>query len=401
MKILYFYQYFGTPKGGWSTRVYEMTKRWAAAGAEVTVVTSLYDKSDLKPQGFVTNFIYDGVNVKLINVRMSNKDPFAKRIFLFAVYMLSSTWYALTMKADVVISSSGPITVGLPGILAKKIRRIPFIFEVRDLWPNGAIQIGAIKNKNAIKLARWFERSCYKNADHIVAASVDMKTYIQQFDKQKPITIVPNASDNELLQSMDLNFDLPDWARGKKLVLYTGTLGLQDECSAVVYLADELKKRERDDIEVILIGEGKERILLQEMAAQVKLEHIHFLGLISKENVMRWLVKSQVSLLTVMPLPYLDTASPNKLFDAFAAGVPVVQNTQGWIKTYLDDKNCGITVSHRNPSAMADAVLSIIDNPQTWQIMSDNAKKAAHEDFDRNVLAARMFEAIKVTVKSI
>ena len=380
--------------------MYEMTKRWVAAGAEVTVITSLYDKSDLKPQGFVTNFIYDGVKVKLINVRMSNKDPFAKRIFLFAVYMISSTWYALTMKADIVISSSGPITVGLPGIMAKKIRRIPFIFEVRDLWPNGAIQIGAITNKNAIKLARWFERSCYKNADHIVAASVDMKAYIEQFDNQKPITIVPNASDNELLQSINLDFDMPDWTYGKKLVLYTGTLGLQDECSAVVYLADELKKRGRDDIEVILIGEGKEKILLQEMAAQLKLEHIHFLGLISKEDVMRWLVKSHISLLTVMPLPYLDTASPNKLFDAFAAGVPVVQNTQGWIKEYLDKKNCGITVPHRNPVAMADAVLSIIDNPQTWKTMSDNARKVAHEDFDRNVLAARMLEAIKITAKT-
>ena len=399
MKILYFYQYFGTPKGGWSTRVYEMTKRWVAAGAEVTVVTSLYDKSDLKPQGFVTNFVYDGVNVKLINVQMSNKDPFAKRIILFAAYMISSTWYALTMKADIIISSSGPITVGFPGIMAKKIRRIPFIFEVRDLWPNGAIQIGAIKNKNVIKLARWFERACYKNADHIVAASVDMKNYIRQFDEQKPITIVPNASDNELLQSINLDFDMPSWTNGKKLVLYTGTLGLQDECSAVVYLADEFQKRGREDIEVVLIGEGKERILLQDLAAQLNLEHIHFLGLISKEYVMRWLVKSQISLLTVMPLPYLDTASPNKLFDAFAAGVPVVQNTQGWIKTYLDEKKCGITVPHRNPAAMADAILSIIDHPETWKIMSDNARTAALEDFDRNVLAMKMLNAIKTTAK--
>src|ERR1039458_10546068 len=132
IKILYFYQYFGTSKGGWSTRVYEMTRRWVAAGADVTVITSVYDKSDLKPAGFITNLEFEGIKVKLIKVRMSNKDPFAKRIFLFAVFMMSSVWFALTRKTDIIIASSGPITVGLPGIIGKKLRGKPFIFEVRD-----------------------------------------------------------------------------------------------------------------------------------------------------------------------------------------------------------------------------------------------------------------------------
>jgi hypothetical protein len=158
IRIIYFYQYFGTSKGGWSTRVYEMTRRWAASGAQVTVITSVYDKSDFKAKGFITNFNVEGVQVKLINIRLSNKHSFIKRIYSFFAFSITSIWYALTLKADVIIASSGPLTIGIPGVLAKMLRNITFVFEIRDLWPTGAIELGALKNKSFIKMAKWLEK---------------------------------------------------------------------------------------------------------------------------------------------------------------------------------------------------------------------------------------------------
>src|SRR5665213_3187523 len=180
IKIVYFYQYFGTAKGGWSTRVYEMTRRWAAAGAEVTVVTSMYDKSDLIPKGFITNLNIDGVHVKLVNIRLSNKHSFLKRLYSFFAFSFTSIWYALTLRYDVIIASSGPLTIGIPGVLARIIRRKPFVFEIRDLWPTGAIELGALKNPTMIKMAKWLEKTCYSTADHVVTASIGQMKHVKQ-----------------------------------------------------------------------------------------------------------------------------------------------------------------------------------------------------------------------------
>jgi hypothetical protein len=139
LKILYFYQYFSTPKGAWGTRVYDFAKNWVAEGHEVTVVSAIYSKSDLSASRIVESQLHDGIQVKVINVRIDNKQSFGKRIWSFIVYMLYSSWYALRLPADVVVASSGPITVGFPGLIARIFRGKKLVFEVRDLWPAGAI----------------------------------------------------------------------------------------------------------------------------------------------------------------------------------------------------------------------------------------------------------------------
>src|SRR5690606_3957540 len=146
MKILYFYQYFSTPKGAWGTRVYEFAREWVEQGHEVTVVSSIYSKSDLTASKLIEDQYFDGIHVKVLNLKVDNKQPFLKRIWSFLAYALFSSYYALVLKADVVVASSGPITVGLPGLLAKYVRGRKLVFETRDLWPEGAIELGIIKN---------------------------------------------------------------------------------------------------------------------------------------------------------------------------------------------------------------------------------------------------------------
>jgi hypothetical protein len=133
MKIVYFYQYFSTPKGSWGTRVYEFCKEWVAQGHEVTVVSSIYSKSDLQATKFIEDQYFEGIHVKVLNIHINNKQPLLKRIASFINYCLLSTWYAITLKADVVIASSGPITAGLPGLAAKWLRGRKMVFETRDL----------------------------------------------------------------------------------------------------------------------------------------------------------------------------------------------------------------------------------------------------------------------------
>jgi len=147
VRILYFYQYFSTSSGSWGTRVHEFTRDWVKnENVNVKVVTSLYYKSDLVKKGLLNREVIDGVEVDVLGITVNNKDGFIKRIWSFFAYSFFSSFYALFGRYDVAIASSGPITVGLPGLIAKHVRRKKMVFEVRDLWPQGAIELGIIKN---------------------------------------------------------------------------------------------------------------------------------------------------------------------------------------------------------------------------------------------------------------
>jgi glycosyltransferase involved in cell wall biosynthesis len=390
MRILYFYQYFTIPEGSYSTRVYEFTRRWAKAGDKVTVITSVYDRSGIKPQKLITRLNIEGVEVRMLNIRLSNKHGILFRLVTFAIYALLSCWYALVLPADVVIASSGPLTVGLPGLVAHYIRRRPFIFEVRDLWPEGAIQLGILTNKPAIRMARFFEKVCYRAASKVIALSEGMADWIRQQYGFRHIEVIPNASDNELVDSIQDDIELPDWAKGKHLVIYAGALGLIDDCGQILEVAKIIQARGITDIEFVLIGSGKERAQLEERAKADNLEHLHFLGPISKDKVMRWLKASTCSMFTVKDVPFLATASPNKVFDSFATGTPVVQSTQGWIKDLIDREHCGITVPINDLESMSDAVYLLTRDSHRQKILATNARRVARDYFDRSLLAKRM-----------
>lgn len=393
MNILYFYQYFGTPKGSWSTRVYEFTRRWADEGDHVTVVTSVFDKSDLAPKQVFSTYEIEGVTVHVINLTESNRFGFWRRVYGFLAYAVLSSWYAFTAKADVVVASSGPITIGLPGLIARHVRRIPMVFEVRDLWPEGAIQLNALNGKFAIGLARWFESRCYRSANRIVALSDGMADWIRREHGHNHISVVPNSCDNELF-SRDTATVLPDWAWRSHLVLYTGSLGLMDDCKQLVHMASYL--RDSSDIQVVFLGEGKDRERLEMMAKDLDLKNVHFLGLIPKVELIAWLQVARCCLLSFHRVEVLNTVSPNKMFDAFAAGVPIVQSTQGWIKELIDIQRCGLNAPREDAEAMADAVRSICRDDELYRELSDNAKRVALELFDRDYLSEKMRMALDI-----
>lgn len=204
MKILVLYQYFGTPSGSWSTRMYEMCKVWKEQGADVTVITSPYDKSDLQASKFVSHTEIEGIKLIVINAGDSNKFRFVKRAFRAVLFALISSYYSITIKADVLIASSGPITIGLPGIIGKLFSRKKLVFEVRDLWPSGAVEMGLIKKKFLQRLFFWFEKKCYSCSSLIVPCSIGMEKHILERYQELNCLVIPNACDVNLFQRKDL-----------------------------------------------------------------------------------------------------------------------------------------------------------------------------------------------------
>ena len=392
MHIVYFYQYFSTPNGSWGTRVYEFAKRWIAQGHKVTVVTSIYDKSDLTSKGISTRENFDGVEVIILNLTISNKQPILKRIWTFVAYAILSSYYALRLKADVVISSSGPITAGIPGLIAHSLKRKKIVFEVRDLWPEGAIEMGLLNNKRAQNIAFWLAKKCYNSAKAVVSLSPGMKDYIEKNYRKDEIYSVPNASDIALFSKDTSDFQLPDWAINKRIYLYTGNIGKVNNSYMIIKAAAQLQHHANAIF--VFIGEGQQKTELKQYIVDNNINNVKFLDLMPKSQLVGWVQRAYYMLVPLEAKPILDTSSPNKLFDALAAGTPVIQTTMGWIKEFLDEFDSGFTVDAANPSSLVELVNKINDDTETQKRMGLNAKKVALERFDRDILSNQMLEVL-------
>ena len=393
MKILYFYQYFSTPKGSWGTRVYEFTKRWVELGHDVTVVTSVYSKSDLKAVKFIEDQEIDGIKLKVINVNIDNRQNIIKRIWTFIQFMMVSCWYAITLKADVVIASSGPITVGLPGLVARYFRGRKFIFEVRDLWPEGAIELNIIRNKFIIKLSYWFERICYKAASHIIVLSPGMKQNIYERFGYNNITSVTNAANIDLFSTPVMNPELHGLTE-KKYALYTGNIGMVNNSNWLFDAAKLLQEKGRYDIKIVLVGEGQLKQELRERVIKECVENFIILDPLPKSELVGLIQNAFVSLVPLKGVKVLDTSSPNKFFESLAAGIPVIQNTGGWMKDYLEKYKIGYTVDPDNPIELVDLLIRLSDNDKELLEMKHKERERAAKDFDKKISADKTVGAI-------
>lgn len=389
-RVLVFYQYYCTPSGSWSTRYYEFCRRWVSAGHDVTVITSIYDKSDLKPDGLVTRFDIDGSKVVAVNLTLSNKDGVLRRLWTFSVYAVLSCWYSLAIRADVVVASSGPITVGIPGLLAKWLRRVPLIFEVRDLWPEGAIQLGLLRSALFMRLARWFERMIYRNSDVVVALSPGMAEGVLAAVPRARVVTIPNSADLDLFSpSLARPKSMAGSLTEKFLVLYAGTLGRANSTTEIVDLAAEVQSRGEEDIRFVVIGDGFERAAMEQLGRDRGLRNIVFLGVLPKTEVAAWHAAAAVTLCAFKPVPVLDTCSPNKLFDSLAAGRPVVNNTAGWIRDLLERSGAGVSYRAGNVEVAADHIVALCRDPSRRRRMGVRARELAEAEFSRDMLAAR------------
>lgn len=393
MKIVYYYQYFSTPKGSWGTRVYEFCKNWVDAGHDVTVVSSIYSKSDLTATKFVEDQVYDGIKVKVLNIKIDNKQSKKKRIWTWIQYMVMSCYFAIKLPADVVIASSGPITAGVPGIVAKKIRRRKFVFEVRDLWPQTAIEMGQLNSPRIQKIAYWLEKKLYKKSDLIVALSPGMVMEIKQKLPVNSIIDVTNAA-NIPLFSTPSTFDIGEW-KNKTYGIYTGNIGAVNNSKWLLEAARILKEKGREDIGFLLIGDGQMKEELLGKAKEYGLSNFTIMGLMPKVNMVAYLQNALVSFVPLKNTPVLNTSSPNKFFESLVAGVPIIQNTTGWMKEYLETNKVGYTLDADDSEALANLLIELEKNKELVKDMSERAKVLGSKDFDKNYLSNKMLKAIE------
>ena len=327
MKILYIHQYFNTLEDGGSTRSYWISQELIKNGHEVIMITSTRNKEEKSSQKDI-----DGISVIYLKAYYNQKMGFLGRLQAYLGFMLKSTMMTLKQKnVDMAIATSTPLTIGIPALFLKKLKGIPYIFEVRDLWPEVPIQMGALNNWFLRNTALWLEKSIYKNAKHIVALSPGMEEGVLRTGMdQSKVTMIPNMSKIDHFFPRKHNLELLNKYELKKnsfKLVYFGSMGLSNGIDYILETAKLLKNH--TDIDFVFIGYGSMIESFLEYCKIHKLDNVQFLGRFGVEEASELVNLCDASLVTFANIPILYTNSPNKLFDSLSAGKLIIVNSKG------------------------------------------------------------------------
>lgn len=394
MHIIYLHQYFNTPSMSGSTRSYEMAKRLVASGHEVHIITSWTKEIDQSDWFYE---LIDGIHVHWLPNSYNNKMSFKRRLMAFSKFAIASTRKAISIKdADIIFATSTPLTIAIPAVIASKVKKIPMVFEVRDLWPEVPIAMGILNKSYQIYLAKLLEMWAYNNSEHVIALSPGMKEGVVQAGyPDNKVTVIPNSSDNSLFEVSDTEYDSfiakNKWLPTGKSLIYTGTFGVVNNVTVAVDIAVELKKR-NSDISIILIGDGIQYDEIIDYAENKGVLNVNFFvkSQAPKHEIPFYLKYASIASSFAIDLPAIQANSANKFFDALAASKPILINYGGWQKDIIENNHCGIVAWKKTVPEIVDELESFLYDDKIYEQACINSKLLALSEFSRDNLAKKL-----------
>ncbi|MGI9485578.1 MAG: glycosyltransferase family 4 protein [Geminicoccaceae bacterium] len=401
MKIMYFCQYFSTRQGSWYGRPYEFSQRLIERGHEVTMVCGSNTRS---ATGLEHPFVggrrdgdCDGIHVVEFDLNYSNYDGIATRTWKFAKYALRGITFALREDYDLIFCTSTPLTAGIPGIAASLCRRKPFVFEVRDLWPELPRALG-MTNPLLLGAMSALEWACYRSARACIGLAPGIVEGITSRGVDKDDTVmIPNGCDLDLFVPEEGERPSVEGIGDEQfLAVFAGAHGQANGLDAVLNAAVELKKKGRGDIKLLLIGDGRMKPALEARAQREGLSNVVFRGTIPKPELARVMQRADAGLMVLADIEafYYGT-SPNKFFDYISNGLAVINNYPGWLASLITEHAAGVAVKPGDPAAFANALIQLADDRKAAKAMGKRARKLAEAKFDRRRLADRFVDCLE------
>jgi len=375
-----------------------MARRLVRAGHRVTMITtSAFFPAHYNLTKPITSLCIEGINLSVINVPYSNRLSYTRRIKTFFIFALKAMIATVRVKdIDVIFATSTPLTIALPGILGKYCHKKPMVFEVRDLWPELPIAIGALRNPLLKRIAKWLEQTAYKHSSHIVALSPGMKDGIVRsgFPSDK-VAVIPNSCDIDLFRAhRTSSYDIPEhfaFPIGCPVVLYAGTLG---PINGVEYLVDVAKEMSAVNPSVffVIAGDGRQKELVIEQARRngVYEKNLWFIPPVKKNEMPGLLAGSSIAVSLFINLKEMWNNSANKFFDALAAGRPVMINYDGWQADILRKTGAGIVVPPDEPQEAARILHAFLTDSKRMHKARLAARQLAENDFNRDKLFEKL-----------
>ena len=382
VKVLILHQHFNTPESGGAIRSYYLAKALVDRGVQTVVITGHNKKKYQKEN-------HEGIEVHYLPIAYDNSFGFAARSFSFLKYIWQSVAVAKKIeKVDVCYAISVPLTVGLAAIRLKQKLKIPYLFEVGDLWPDAPIQMGFVKNHFFASFLFWLEKSIYNGADSIVALSQPIKEAIEKKIQRKEIHIVPNMADCDFYKPEQKDFLLEEKyiVKEKFVVSYIGAMGAANGLDYFLECAN-ISRKANLPVHFILCGDGAMLEYLKSSAEKLALRNISFIGFVDRQRVKEVMSITDAVMVSYKNVPILETGSPNKYFDGLASGKMIIVNFGGWIREEIEKVGCGIYVNPKQPSDFVKKIEPFIfDKSKTTQFQR-TARRLAESSYERKKLS--------------
>lgn len=400
MNLIYIHQYFITNEGTSATRSYDVSRYLIRMGHRVTMICGLHDQSSLAPMPWwrlMRRERIDGIDVIVCNARYSNKLGVPGRLWAWLKFAMLATWACLRQRsADLIFATSTPLTVGIPARLAAAVKRIPYVFEVRDLWPEDLLAAGRLKPGLQYSVWQWLETFCYAKARKILLVSKGFHDRLLErgLNADRLSTIVLGA-DASLFEGAQPNREFVErhGLSGKTIAIYTGAHGDANGLSQLVDVAEHL--RQRPDIAIVLIGAGKMRPILKTVIAERRLENIHLLDAVPKQMVPGILAACHIGLMILKQISRPRWVTPNKIFDYMFSGLPTIVNFEGTTAELVEQERIGVASEPGSSEDLAAKIMLWADDPDQRKAVGLRAREVALAKFDRKQIAGRLAEVFE------
>lgn len=395
MRILFLAHYFPPEVNAPATRTFEHCRQWVRDGHQVTVVTCAPNHPrGVVYEGYRNRWFFhderDGVNVIRIWTYVTANEGFIKRTLNYISFMVMVILLAFRFpKTDVVISTSPQFFNGLAGFFVSRIKRVPWLLEIRDLWPESIVAVGAIKNQTIIRVLGWLELFAYRKCNYIVPVTDAFRRYM--LDKGVPgekITVIKNGVDLSFYQpgDKDLAFACELGVEGKFVASYVGTHGMAHHLETVLEAAQQVNN---PDVVFLLVGDGAERQRLKNLREEMGLENVIMVKQLTKEQMpVLWSI-TDVSLVLLKKSDLFKTVIPSKIFESMAMEKPIVIGVEGESREIIDAANAGVGIEPENAAELAAVIEDLCDNRSLVTELGANGRRYVAKHFDRTVLAQR------------
>ena len=387
MKIFYIHQHFRLPYMQGGTRSYWIMKKLIDEGHKVTVIAAHPEKN----KSIVSKINYENINIIWISAPYKQSLTTFDKIYVFLKFMFFSSFYSLTENYDFIYTSSTPLTVVVPALIAKLLRKKKYILEIRDLWPEMPISLGVLKNKILIKLALFLEKTGYENSTRLVSLSPGMEETIKSNYGLNSL-MVPNFSNIEDFNIKDIEKRIYSLREERQIIIgYLGTLGLANNVEYLLILYRELKKYNLN-IKFILCGSGTYWKSIYEKS-NIYSNSFLVLPKCSFEEALELQKKFDISFSSSALVKNIEKSSQNKFFQGLASGSISFINYGGWQSKKITKNKCGLALDYDIPKS-AKLVRNLILNKELLIEYSFNARKLAEKEFSRQILCSKISQAI-------
>ena len=396
MHILLVHQVFLTAEQAGGTRHYEFARHCVEKGHQVTVVTSDVDYLTGKQIDGPRDECIGGIHVRRAHMISSIHRSFVWRIIAFISFMFSSVAVALEAdEIDIVMGTSPPLFQVASAWVVAAIRRKPLLVEIRDLWPDFAIDMGVLKNPVLIWLARRLESFLYGRADHILVNSPAYREYLLERGLTADrISFIPNGVDPTMFDPAEDGRALREelGLEGKFVAVYTGAIGPANDIPTLVRAAEHL--HEDDDFRLLIVGDGKARPEVERLIAAKGLTNVILTGPRPKSQMQQVLGAADVCVATLQPIPMFAMTYPNKVFDYLAAGRPIVLGIDGVVREVVEDAKAGVFATPGDDSAIADAIAGLKADRRAASEMGLRGREYVTRNFNRRQHAAEFLTLV-------